>query len=168
VTGRALSVLAPTDTFVARHIGPSEPEIVSMLKVVGVSSLEGLVDTTVPKHIRLGKELVLEPARSETEALAHLDAMIGQNQLKKSFIGMGYYEVHRLKSQGEGSDQRHGRVLFSDSLNRSSEAAFKWAYLGNLTLPPTHCLLTSRRVGGVVPHLRLCVWLLMHAPPRCC
>jgi len=91
--GRAFGVLAPTDTFVARHIGPSEPEIASMLKVVGVSSLDGLVDTTVPKHIRLGKELVLEPARSETEALAHLDAMIGQNQLKKSFIGMGYYET---------------------------------------------------------------------------
>jgi hypothetical protein len=124
-----------------------------MLKVVGVSSLEGLVDTTVPKHIRLGKELVLEPARSETEALAHLDAMIGQNQLKKSFIGMGYYEVHRLTSQGEGSDQRHRRVLCSDSLNQSSEAAFKWAYLGKCNSSPNPLpTRIERRVGGVVPH----------------
>jgi len=92
-TARAFGVLSPSDTFVSRHVGPSEAEIAEMLKVVGVNSLDGLVDTTVPKHIRLEKELVLEPARSETEALAHLDQMIGQNELKKSFIGMGYYEV---------------------------------------------------------------------------
>lgn len=65
----------------------------SILKVCGLSSLDGLVDTTVPKHIRLGKDMVLEPARSETEALAHLGEMIDANELKKSFIGMGYYET---------------------------------------------------------------------------
>jgi len=99
-SARAFGVLAPTDTFVARHLGPSEAEIAEMLKVVGVNSLDGLVDTTVPKYIRLEKELILEPARSETEALAHLDQMIGQNELKKSFIGMGYYEVCSRMSEG--------------------------------------------------------------------
>ena len=84
---RAASVLAPTDTFASRHIGPSDAEIAQMLKVCGLTSLDALVDTTVPKGIRLKSAVSLEPARSETEALAHLQSMIGANELKKSFIG---------------------------------------------------------------------------------
>jgi glycine dehydrogenase len=40
-----------------RHIGPSPEEIAEMLRVVGVSSLDALIDETVPKDIRLGKAL---------------------------------------------------------------------------------------------------------------
>jgi len=90
---RASSVLAPTDTFAARHIGPNDADIDKMLKVCGLTSLDSLVDTTVPKGIRLAADLTLEPARGETEALAHLEEMMSANQLKKSFIGMGYYET---------------------------------------------------------------------------
>jgi hypothetical protein len=84
---RSSSVLAPTDTFDVRHNGPSDADIKLMLKVVGVPTLDALVQTTVPSKIRLTKPMPLEPARSETEALAHLEAMIDKNVLKKSFIG---------------------------------------------------------------------------------
>jgi glycine dehydrogenase len=45
----------PYDFANRRHIGPSSEEIVESLRVVGVSSLDALVDETVPKDIRLGK-----------------------------------------------------------------------------------------------------------------
>jgi len=79
--GRASSssVLAPTDTFVSRHVGPSEGEIADMLKVCGLSSLDALVDTTVPSDIRLEAPVELEAPRSETEALAHLEQMMIAN-----------------------------------------------------------------------------------------
>lgn len=64
-----------------------------MLKSCGLSSLEELTDVTVPAHIRLNGKMTLEDPMSETEALAHLEQMISKNQVKKSFIGMGYYET---------------------------------------------------------------------------
>ena len=47
----------PYDFANRRHIGPSPDEIAEMLQVVGVSSLDALIDETVPKDIRLGKAL---------------------------------------------------------------------------------------------------------------
>jgi glycine cleavage system pyridoxal-binding protein P len=43
--------LAPTDVFVPRHIGPSEDEVHEMLALLGVSSLEELIDQTIPKRV---------------------------------------------------------------------------------------------------------------------
>jgi len=90
---RAAGSTTPRDTFPRRHIGPDDAEIAAMLKVCGLDSLEALAGKTVPEHISLKSGMVLEPARSETEALAHLEQMIEKNQLKKSFIGMGYNET---------------------------------------------------------------------------
>merc|ERR1719230_2015873 len=64
-----------------------------MLKSCGLTNLSELTDVTVPAHIRLGGAMTLEDPMSETEALAHLEGMISKNQVKKSFIGMGYYET---------------------------------------------------------------------------
>merc|ERR1719230_562544 len=64
-----------------------------MLKSCGLTNLSELTDVTVPAHIRLGGAMTLEDPMSETEALAHLEQMISKNQVKKSFIGMGYYET---------------------------------------------------------------------------
>src|ERR1022692_1344840 len=61
-----------------------------MLKLVGFDSLDELTDATVPKQIRLGKSLNIPAARSEYEALAELRAVATQNQVFRSFIGMGY------------------------------------------------------------------------------
>jgi len=90
---RSASALALNDTFVERHVGPSDEEIKDMLQTVGCSSLEDLSDTTVPGMIRLDKKLELDGAMSETEALAALKAIMSKNEVKTSFIGMGYYET---------------------------------------------------------------------------
>ncbi|CAM9253041.1 unnamed protein product [Choristocarpus tenellus] len=90
---KADEVFAGRDTFVGRHIGPGEADIEEMLKVVGVSSLDELVDKTVPHSIRLDKDIVLDDALTESEALAKIRKIADKNQVLKSFIGMGYYET---------------------------------------------------------------------------
>ena len=85
------SLLQPTDTFARRHLGPRAGEIEQMLAVLEVDSLEALIQQTVPQSIRLKKSLALPPAQSESEALAELSRLAGQNQIFHSFIGMGYY-----------------------------------------------------------------------------
>src|ERR1700731_4786327 len=62
----------PYDFANRRHIGPSPEEIAEMLRVVGVSSLEALIDETVPKDIRLGKALDYGRPLSERGALDRL------------------------------------------------------------------------------------------------
>ena len=40
------------DKFVDRHVGPNEEEISKMLSVIGISSLDELIDKTVPASIK--------------------------------------------------------------------------------------------------------------------
>src|SRR5574341_1403018 len=88
----ARSTLAHPDRFVARHVGPRPDEVPEMVEALGYSSLDAMVDDVVPRNIRLGRPLDLPPARSEREALAALRAMAAQNQVFRSYLGMGYYD----------------------------------------------------------------------------
>jgi glycine dehydrogenase len=80
-----------TNNFINRHNGPREEEIAEMLKVIGVDSLDTLIDETVPVAIRLPRPLNLPEALNEHEYLDHLRAIGSKNKLFKSYIGMGYY-----------------------------------------------------------------------------
>ncbi len=82
-----------TDRFARRHIGPDEREIAEMLKELGYSSLDELVDATVPASIRLKRPLKLQAPKSEHELLAELRQIAAKNEVYKSFIGMGYYDT---------------------------------------------------------------------------
>ena len=88
--------LNPIDAFAPRHIGPNATDIENMLEAIGRSSLDDLCDYAVPTTIRYQGDLsaACGDALSETEALAHLRSLIGQNKVLKSFIGMGYYGTH--------------------------------------------------------------------------
>lgn len=77
--------------FARRHIGPSQSDIASMLKTIGASSLAALMADTLPSAIRQQTALDLEPALTETEALAHMRELAAQNQIYTSLIGQGYY-----------------------------------------------------------------------------
>jgi glycine dehydrogenase len=89
-TGSTPPDLAYTDRFVDRHLGPRDREIQQMLSLLGVASLGDLIDKTVPQGIRLQHPLKIEAAKSEYELLAELKAIAQQNQVYRSFIGMGY------------------------------------------------------------------------------
>ncbi|HEY9632670.1 MAG TPA: aminomethyl-transferring glycine dehydrogenase [Coleofasciculaceae cyanobacterium] len=84
-------VLASTDSFAGRHIGPSADELEQMLKVLGFSTLDALIDQAVPSSIRLNHPLQLPEAQSEYAALATLKEIASKNQVFQSFIGMGYH-----------------------------------------------------------------------------
>ncbi len=86
----ANSPLAPTDTFLHRHIGPSDAEVAEMLKLLGYESLDALSDSAVPAAIRLTKDLKLGPPRGEFELLAELHDLARKNKVVRSFIGQGY------------------------------------------------------------------------------
>ncbi len=80
-----------TDSFVSRHIGPRDQEIEEMLKAVGVSSLDELINQTVPTSIRLKKPLNLPAPLTEHEYLCRIKEVASKNKLYRSFIGLGYY-----------------------------------------------------------------------------
>ncbi len=61
-----------------------------MLGSLGFENLNALIDATVPKNIRLDRQLNLPEAKSENEALAELRAISKKNKTAKSFIGAGY------------------------------------------------------------------------------
>jgi glycine dehydrogenase len=61
-----------------------------MLKICGHFSLDAMIDAAVPRSIRLPKALDLPAARSEFGALTELRAIASQNQVFRSFIGLGY------------------------------------------------------------------------------
>src|SRR3954453_22804538 len=83
-------VLAPTDTFVHRHMGPNEAEQLEMLRLLGYGSLDELIDATVPPAIRMKRELKLGPERGEYELLQELAGVAKKNKVFRSFIGQGY------------------------------------------------------------------------------
>ncbi len=93
MTKKSLKSLECHDEFVSRHIGPSESDLVEMLRVVGATSLDELVDKTVPSDIRSKKHFAA-PAITEAAVLKEIRNIATQNKVMKSFIGMGYYGCH--------------------------------------------------------------------------
>ncbi|MFI4917360.1 MAG: glycine dehydrogenase (aminomethyl-transferring), partial [Phycisphaerales bacterium JB060] len=86
----ATGALSPTDTFVHRHIGPDEAEVAEMLGLLGYPSLDALIEAAVPGQIRTDAPLNVGPARGEHELLAELREIAGKNEVRRSYICMGY------------------------------------------------------------------------------
>ncbi|HEY3257767.1 MAG TPA: aminomethyl-transferring glycine dehydrogenase [Gemmatimonadaceae bacterium] len=82
--------LAPAETFVPRHIGPTDADIAAMLGTLGFASLDELIDATIPEKIRYRPGLNLPLGRSEAQVLGDFRAMAAKNRVFRSFIGMGY------------------------------------------------------------------------------
>jgi glycine dehydrogenase len=80
------------DQFVRRHIGPNAAEAREMLAPLGFKNLDELIAAAVPENIRLHRPLQLPAAKAEPEALGELKAIASQNQVFRSYIGMGYYD----------------------------------------------------------------------------
>jgi hypothetical protein len=89
----SVDIFTPADQFKARHMGSQGADKQKMLEKVGFTHLDALLDSAVPTPIRLPKSLKLDEPISESEALAKLKGIMSKNQVLKSFIGMGYYEV---------------------------------------------------------------------------
>ena len=81
--------------FSVRHIGPDEAETAEMLAVIGVDSLDELIDKTVPSGIRLKSPSLggVGEAVSEFEYLTELKNIADKNKVFKSYTGQGYYDT---------------------------------------------------------------------------
>jgi glycine dehydrogenase len=85
-----------SDKFVSRHNGPRSHELPVMLEKIGVSTLDELIDRTVPSALRLDKPMLLPEAMSEFDYLKHIRSIGSKNKMFHSFIGQGYYGVAPL------------------------------------------------------------------------
>ena len=89
-----LSSLPQPDVFAPRHLGPSDADVQAMLQTMEFSTLDALIDATVPSNIRFSRPLVLPPGMSEQDALVAFKALVAPNQVWRTFIGQGYYGTH--------------------------------------------------------------------------
>jgi glycine dehydrogenase len=80
----------PYDFANRRHIGPSPAEMAEMLQVVGVKTLDALIDQTVPASIRQKTPLGWAPL-SEHGLLERMREVGAKNKVMTSLIGQGYY-----------------------------------------------------------------------------
>jgi len=83
---------AHPDCFARRHIGPRPEEMEEMARACGFQSVAAFIEAAVPENIRSSKPLNLPPALGEAQALAGLRALASQNQIFRSYLGMGYYD----------------------------------------------------------------------------
>lgn len=82
------------DEFVYRHNSPMRKDTEAMLKTIGVSSVDQLIDETIPAHIRLKERMKLPAALTEMELLSMLKQISEKNLIYKNYIGQGYYGTH--------------------------------------------------------------------------
>jgi len=81
------------ENFSTRHIGPSDNEINQMLEIIGVKTLDELIEQTVPNNIRLKDTIDINEAMSEYHFIKYLKSIASKNKLWRSFIGKGYYNT---------------------------------------------------------------------------
>ena len=82
-----------TDNFINRHNGPDANEVSQMLRAVGVSSIDELIDQTIPESIRLKNPLNLSRGINEYEYFNKIKAIAAKNKIYKTYIGLGYYNT---------------------------------------------------------------------------
>lgn len=79
------------DKFVNRHIGSQEKNIKLMLEAVGASSINELIEETIPENIRLKNLPKFDEPISEFQLIEKLRKIGKKNKCYKSYIGLGYY-----------------------------------------------------------------------------
>lgn len=81
------------EKFEQRHIAPNAEDTSKMLDALGLSTIDELIEQTVPSNIRLKQALKLPEAMSEFDYLNNLKQTASKNKVFKSYIGQGYHDV---------------------------------------------------------------------------
>ncbi|HEX2857730.1 MAG TPA: aminomethyl-transferring glycine dehydrogenase, partial [Propionibacteriaceae bacterium] len=77
--------------FLGRHLGPREHDRAHMLEAIGLESMSELGERAMPAAIRLGRDLELPPALTETQHLERMQLLAGMNRPLRAMIGLGYH-----------------------------------------------------------------------------
>ncbi|MFM7710169.1 MAG: glycine dehydrogenase (aminomethyl-transferring), partial [Ferruginibacter sp.] len=83
--------LSTNNEFINRHIGPSASETNEMLDFLKASSVDELINKTIPAAIRNDKPLTVGDGMSEYAYLCHLQQIASENTIFRNYIGKGYY-----------------------------------------------------------------------------
>ncbi|MBO3276462.1 aminomethyl-transferring glycine dehydrogenase [Pseudomonas schmalbachii] len=86
--------LGTENEFIARHIGPRDADIATMLALTGHDSLDSLTASVIPESIKGTSVLDLPAGQGEADALAAIKAIAAKNQQFRNHIGQGYYPCH--------------------------------------------------------------------------
>ena len=81
------------DLLTERHNGINLQEQQVMLEKIGISSLDELIDKTIPANIRLQAPLKLNEAMTERQFAEHIHTLASKNKLYTSYIGLGWYDT---------------------------------------------------------------------------
>jgi len=87
------SAIPPRDAFSGRHCGPTPNDIDAMLRAIGASSLDELINQAVPSTIQSRNALAIGAAIDEQTALERMADMAAENQVLRSYLGYGYYDT---------------------------------------------------------------------------
>ena len=79
--------------FTQRHIGTTDIERISMLKELGYSSMDELIEKTIPSKIRLARGLEFSKTITESKWLANVKRIAHKNKVFKTYIGLGYHDT---------------------------------------------------------------------------
>ncbi|MEZ5054903.1 MAG: hypothetical protein R2807_09135 [Chitinophagales bacterium] len=79
--------------FQARHIGPGKNDLEAMLQTIGVSSLEQLIEETIPQNIKIKHTLSIGEPQTEYQYIQLLKEKAAKNKVCKNYIGLGYYNT---------------------------------------------------------------------------
>ena len=90
---QTLDQLTAKDEFISRHIGVDKLAQETMLSSIGATTLEELIERTVPASIRRDQLLNLGEPMREIDVLAQLRLIANKNTVRTSLIGMGYYNT---------------------------------------------------------------------------
>jgi len=88
-----MSINFSKERFLHRHIGSNDEQISEMLSVVKASSIDKLMDESIPENIRLENSLELDEPMSEYRFLKEIGRLASANDVYDSYIGMGYYDT---------------------------------------------------------------------------
>lgn len=78
-----------------RYLPHTQEEIESMLRAIGVPSIDALFEP-IPEASRLGRPLALEPSLDESSLMGHMEALSARNGAATTlnFLGGGIYDHH--------------------------------------------------------------------------
>ena len=79
--------------FSDRHIGPRNSDVQQMIEKIGITSINQLIEETVPSQIMLNRDMDLPEAMSEIRFSEHMKSIAQKNKIYRSYIGMGYYNT---------------------------------------------------------------------------
>ena len=79
--------------FSKRHIGVSDEDAKMMLNSLKLSSIDELIEKTIPSQIHSKKSMNLPNPLSEERMISHMQDLAQKNKNYRSYIGLGYYNT---------------------------------------------------------------------------